>query len=139
MSTTKIAVTEALEKIALDDLLHVGGFKGGARRAVVFYLDRGTGGMASLLWWIQAWKFIGLNRMEEGFDIVIMAHPGAVENIPEECQEIGEDFLPRYGEAGECIYKQYILVRMRYSSKSRSNSFCTPQAFPTETRPMTTI
>ena len=50
MSTTKVAVTEALEKIALDDLLHVGGFKGGARRAVGFYLDRGTGGsLASLL------------------------------------------------------------------------------------------
>ena len=108
MSTTKIAVTEALEKIALDDLLHVGGFKGGARRAVVFYLDRGTGGMASLLWWIQALKFIGLNRMEEGFDIVIMAHPEAVKIIPEECEEISQDFAPKYGEAGECIYKPYI-------------------------------
>ena len=108
MSTTKIAVTEALEKIALDNLLHVGGFKGDKRRAVVFYLDRGTGGMASLLWWMQAWKFIGLNRMEEGFDIVIMAHPEAVKIIPDECSEIGEDFLPKYGEAGECIYKPYI-------------------------------
>ena len=46
--------------------------------------------------------------MEGGFDIVIMAHPEAVKIIPEECTEISEDFLPKYGEAGECIYKPYI-------------------------------
>ena len=108
LSYTKTSVTEALEEIALDDLLHAGGFRGEKRRAVVLYLDRGTSGLASLQWWILAWEFIGLNDKEEGFDIVIMAHPEAIANIPSKCLEIGKDFVPSYGEAGQCIYKLYI-------------------------------
>ena len=108
LSSTKISVTAALEEIALDDLLHAGGYRGEKRRAVVFYLDRGTSGLASLLWWIQAWEFIGLSDKEEEFDIVIMVHPEAVPNIPTKCSEISKDFVPSYGEAGQCIYKPYI-------------------------------
>ena len=108
LSLTKPTVDKALEEIAQDDLLHVGGFKGERRRGVVFYLDRGEAGMASLLWWLQAWEFIGLNTAEEGFDIVIMAHPEAARNIPDQCEEIDENFVPSYGEAGQCVYKPYI-------------------------------
>ena len=108
LSSTKISVTKALEEISLDDLLHVGGFRGEKRRAVVFYLDRGTAGLASLHWWILAWEFIGLNDKEEGFDIVILAHPESIPEIPMKCFEIGKDFVPSYGKSGQCIYKPYI-------------------------------
>ena len=110
LSLTKPVVTTALEEIALDDLLHVGGVQGEEkrRRAVVFYLDKGVGGVASLLWWLHAWEFIGLDRAEEGFDIVMMAHPEAVPNIPAQCAEVGRDFVPKYGQPGECLYKPYI-------------------------------
>ncbi|XP_023347016.1 uncharacterized protein LOC111715856 isoform X1 [Eurytemora carolleeae] len=40
------------------------------RRAVVFYLDKGTGFLAYLNWWILAWKLLGLNSEKERFDIV---------------------------------------------------------------------
>jgi len=113
LSLTKPTVDKALEEIAQDDLLHVGGFKGERRRGVVFYLDRGEAGMASLLWWLQAWEFIGLNTAEEGFDIVIMAHPEAARNIPDQCEEIDENFVPSYGEAGQCVYKPYIGISYR--------------------------
>ena len=139
LSSTMIYVTEALEEVALDDLLHAGGYRGEKRRAVVFYLDRGTSGFASLLWWIQAWEFIGLNDKEEGFDIVIMAHPEAVPNIPTKCSEIGKDFVPSYGEAGQCIYKPYIGKKLVGILKCEKSNNFTCQESPTVTRPMTTI
>ena len=108
LSFTKPTVMKALEEIAQDDLLYIRGFKGERRRGVVFYLDRGEAGLASLLWWLQAWEFIGLNTAEEGFDIIIMAHPEAVRNIPDKCAEIDQNFVPKYGGDGECVYKPYI-------------------------------
>ncbi len=32
----------------------------GTRRAVVFYVDKGTGFLAYLTWWLYTWKTIGL-------------------------------------------------------------------------------
>ena len=138
MSSTMIYVTEALEEIALDDLLHAGGYRGEKRRAVVFYLDRGTSGLASLLWWIQAWEFIGLTAKEEGFDIVIMAHPEAVPNIPTKCSEIDKDFVASFGEAGQCIFKPY-MGRKYLESATLEKYLFNCQESPTVTRPMTTI
>ena len=106
--TDKETVTKALEEIDGDDLLHAGGFKGEARRAAVFYVDRGKGAISNVKWWIYTWKFIGLNVAEEGFDLVMMVHPAAIENLPVECKEVSEDFTPSYGEAGECLYKPYV-------------------------------
>ena len=104
----KVILTKVLEEIDENDIMHVGGFRGERRRAAVFYLDRGVGAIASVKWWIHTWQFIGLNVSEEAFDIVIMAHPQAVKNIPEECKEVGEDFVPSYGQPGECLYKVYV-------------------------------
>jgi hypothetical protein len=33
----------------------------GARRAVVFYVDEGSGFLKYLTWWLYAWNAIGLN------------------------------------------------------------------------------
>ena len=89
-------------------MMDVGGWRGERRRAAVFYLDRGGSAVASVKWWIYTWRFIGLDVSEEAFDIVIMAHPQAVKNIPEECKEVGEDYVPSYGQPGECLYKVYV-------------------------------
>jgi hypothetical protein len=108
LSSNKVVVTKALEEIDQDDLLHMGGFRGERRRAAVFYMDWGKGAIANIKWWIYTWRFIGLNISEEAFDIVIMAHPEAVRNIPEDCKEVEEDFIPNYGQPGECVYKVYV-------------------------------
>ena len=104
----KAIAVKALEEIDNDNLMQVSEFKGGERRAAVFYVDQGQRPMENVNWWIHAWRFIGLNDAEEGFDLVMMVHPLAIENLPKECREITEDFLPNFGEEGECLYKPYI-------------------------------
>ena len=64
--------------------------------------------MANVNWWIYTWKFIGLNAAEEAFDLVMMIHPHAIENLPKECKEVTTEFQPNFGEAGECLYKPYV-------------------------------
>ena len=32
-------------------------------------------GLQQLLWWLQAWRLIGLDSPEEAFDVVVMVHP----------------------------------------------------------------
>ena len=104
----KVTVMKALAEIDEDDLIHVGGFKGEDRRAAVFYVDKGKGAIANVNWWIYSWKFIGLNVAKEAFDLVMMVHPAAVQNLPPECKEVTEGFHPNFGQAGECLYKPYI-------------------------------
>ena len=108
LSSYKVLVTKALTEIDEDDMIHLGGFRGQRRRAAVFYMDRGPGAIPSIKWWLYTWKFIGLNVSEEAFDIVIMAHPEAVMNIPEECKEVEANHVPNYGQPGECLYKVYV-------------------------------
>ena len=108
LAVNKVTVVKALAEIDEDDLMHVGGFKGENRRAAVFYVDKGKGAIASVKWWIYSWKFIGLNTAEEAFDLVMMTHPLAIENLPEECKEVKEGFHPNYRQPGECLYKAYI-------------------------------
>ena len=108
LSSYKVLVTKALTEIDEDDMIHLGGFRGKRRRAAVFYMDRGKGAIPSIKWWLYTWKFIGLNVSEEAFDIVIMAHPEAVRNIPEECKEVEANHIPNYGQPGECLYKVYV-------------------------------
>ena len=104
----KAIAVKALEEIDNDNLMQVSEFKGRERRAAVFYVDQGQRPMENVIWWIHAWRFIGLNDAEEAFDLVMMVHPLAIENLPKECREITEDFLPNFGEEGECLYKPYI-------------------------------
>ena len=108
LAENKVTVIKALAEIDEDDLMYVGGFKGEARRAAVFYVDKGKGAIANVKWWIYSWKFIGLNVVEEAFDLVMMVHPAAIENLPIECKEVTEGFHPNFGKAGECLYKPYI-------------------------------
>ena len=104
----KKTVVKALGEIDEDDLIHARGFRGEKRRAAVFYVDKGKGGIAYVRWWIYSWRFIGLDTAIEAFDLIFMIHPAAIENLPEECQEVTEVFHPKYGQAGECLYKPYI-------------------------------
>ena len=108
LSINKIVVTKTLEEIDQEDFTNVEGVKGKRRRAAVFYLDKGVEAIASVMWWIYTWRFIGLNASEEAFDIVIMAHPEAIRNIPEDCKEVKKDYVPNYGKPGECLYREYI-------------------------------
>ena len=101
-------VKKALAEIDEDDIMNRGGFKGGKRRAAVFYVDRGKGAITNVRWWIYTWKFVGLNAAEEEFDLILMVHPEAIENLPEECKEVSEKFEPSYGKEGECLYKPYL-------------------------------
>ena len=108
LAVDKVTVMKALEEIDEDDLINAGGFKGDSRRAAVFYVDKGKGAIANVNWWIYTWKFIGLNLAKEAFDLVMMVHPAAIENLPAECKEVTENFGPNFGEEGECLYKPYV-------------------------------
>jgi len=112
----KVTVVKALAEIDEDDLIHARGFKGEKRRAAVFYVDKGKGGIANVRWWIYSWRFIGLNTAEEAFDLILMIHPAAIENLPKECEEVTEVFHPMYGQAGQCFYKPYIGISYRDKS-----------------------
>ena len=74
----------------------------------MFYVDKGMGAVAYVKWWIFAWKFFGSNSANEAFDLVMMVHPAAIEHIPLECKEVMDDFNPKYGQEGECLYRPYI-------------------------------
>ena len=106
--SNKVTVVKALAEIDEDDLIHVRGFKGEKRRAAVFYVDKGKGAISYVRWWVYSWRFIGLDTAEEAFDLVMMVHPLAIENLPEDCKEVTEGFHPNYGNPGECLYKPYI-------------------------------
>ena len=88
LTAGKVIASKAIEEIDMDDLMQAGEFKGGERRVAVFYVDQGQGTMANVNWWIYTWKFIGLNATEEAFDLVMMIHPHAIENLPKECKEV---------------------------------------------------
>ena len=58
------------------------GRQSGHRRAAVLYVDRGSGFLPYISWWLHAWKLSGLNTSSEMFDLVIFTHPesGRVED-----------------------------------------------------------
>jgi hypothetical protein len=108
LTVGKVIASKAIEEIDMDNQIQAEGFKGDNRRAAVFYVDQGQGAMANVNWWVYTWKFIGLNAAEEAFDLVMMIHPRAIENLPTECKEVTTAFHPNFGEAGECLYKPYV-------------------------------
>ena len=91
-------VRKAVKEIEADDLLHqhdnktVTTGQRGRRRAAVFYVDRGAGGLAHVNWWLYTWRFLGLARAEQGLDLVMMTHPATVARMPPECVRVEEDF-----------------------------------------------
>jgi len=109
-------VIKALAEIDEDDFLNQDKIIEEKRRAAVFYVDKGESSMSSVRWWIYTWRFIGLDAAEEGFDLVMMVHPKAVRDLPEECREIQSEFSPSYGQPGECLYKPYIGIAYRDKS-----------------------
>ena len=117
LAATKKPVSDALDWIQRDKLLHLLEDGGGrVRRAVVLYLDQGSSGLQQLHWWIKAWTFIGLDQTDQAFDVVVMAHPKMVEKVSKMCTRIAENFSPRHSGPGRCLYKPYIGVANRDSA-----------------------
>ena len=48
----------------------------------MLYVDRGSGFLPYISWWLHAWKLSGLNTSSERFDLVLFTHPesGRVED-----------------------------------------------------------
>jgi len=111
-------VRQALEEIDMDMALHEYDkeVEGQRRRAAVFYVDRGTSGLAMVKWWLYTWRWIGLNTTEQGFDLVMMTHPAMVDKLPKECIKVEEDFKVNYTSPGQCLYKPYLGVAYRDKS-----------------------
>ena len=79
----------------------------GHRRAAVFYVDRGTGFLPYIAWWLHAWKLTGLNSSAEMFDLVLFSHPESVVSLPAECREMREED-PELRGGGRCLYRALV-------------------------------
>ena len=71
MKREKVVVAKTLEEIDMDIALHEFDKTNNdnRRRAAVFYVDKGEGGLKMIKWWIYTWKFIGLDAAEQGYHI----------------------------------------------------------------------
>ena len=118
LATEKKVVTKAVEEVDIDNSLHEFDKKGaeGRRRAAVFYLDKGKGGITMVNWWIFTWRFIGLDTAEEGFDLVFMTHPANVENLPSDCELVTDRFTVSVSSPGRCLYRPYLGIAYRDKS-----------------------
>ena len=76
-------------------------------------MDTGQAGLQQLNWWLEAWKFIGLDEEDEAFDVVLMVHPEAVPSLPAECKRIEEGFTAKHAGKGACIYHPYMGISYR--------------------------
>ena len=95
-----------------EELLHSADPAGGrGRRAAVFYLDRGSSGLAQVRWWLHAWRHIGLDSEEEQFDLVLLSHPAAIASLPGDCRRVEDTTLPT--GPGLCRYKPYVGIAYR--------------------------
>ena len=119
LAAERPGVRRAVEEVELDNLLHQhdrleeGGRR---RRAAVFYLDKVSSGLAMLRWWLAAWRLIGLDRAEEGFDLVFMTHPANVANLPSDCHLVTDSFSLNYTAPGQCLYRPYLGIAYRDKS-----------------------
>ena len=120
LAAERPGVRRAVEEVELDDFLHQhdrleeGGRR--RRRAAVFYLDNLSSGLAMLKWWLAAWRLIGLDRAEEGFDLVFMTHPANVANLPSDCHLVTDSFSLNYTAPGQCLYRPYLGIAYRDKS-----------------------
>ena len=118
LDTERAGVRAAVAEVEVDTMLHEFDTADPARRrrAAVFYLDRGSGGLDMVRWWIYTWRFIGLDTAEQGFDLVMLTHPASVAKLPAECGLVEEGFRLNYTAAGRCLYKPYLGVAHRDKS-----------------------
>ena len=84
-----------------------------SRRAVVFYVDRGTGFLDSLRWWIFTWRAIGLDSARAAFDIVVMVHPASVALLPAACRPAPPGWDPRAPGPGRCLWRELVPLSER--------------------------
>ena len=99
-------VSKTLLEIEEDDILHqfdnmtarVSGSE--RRRAAVFYVDTGDSVMDYVRWWIYTWTEIGLDSVDEAFDIVMMTHPAMVSKLPSHCKLITSDWKLNFSLPG---------------------------------------
>ena len=113
MKLAKIEVDRVLKEI--DEYNRTGAFEKdvGTRRAVVFYVDKGSGFLAYLKWWMFTWKKIGLDEKEEAFDIILLTHPKSISQLPKGCKKIEESFDPESPGPGQCLYKELLPISER--------------------------
>ena len=107
-------LTAALAELQHAELLHSADpavTPHSGRRAAVFYLDRGTSGLANLRWWIHAWRDIGLDSEVEKFDLVLLVHPAVIIDLPTDCKLVDGTALPT--GPGLCRYKPYVGIAYR--------------------------
>ena len=111
-------VRRAVEEVDMDNLLHENDkpHPDMRRRAAVFYLDKGSSGMAMVKWWMTAWRFIGLDSAEQGFDLVFMTHPANVGNLPEDCHLVTDGYKINFTSPGQCLFKPYLGIAYRDKS-----------------------
>ncbi|XP_023336579.1 uncharacterized protein LOC111707669 isoform X2 [Eurytemora carolleeae] len=94
------------------------------RRAAVFYLDKGTGPLAFVNWWLLAWKLLGLNSKKERFDIVLFTHPDSIPHLPKECKEYRDNVKDLKG-VGKCLFVP--LYGISYRDNNRYDSYVNSQ------------
>jgi hypothetical protein len=85
----------------------------GTRRAVVFYVDRGSGFLDSLRWWLFTWQAIELDSARAAFDIVLMVHPASVALLPAACQPPPPGWEPRAPGPGRCLWRELVPLSER--------------------------
>ena len=110
-----VEVKKAVEEVDIDDLLHEFDKKNPEkkRRAAVFYVDRGDTGLDMVKWWIYTWKFIGLDSINQGFDLLMMTHPASISKLPPDCVLVPENYHINYSSPGQCLYKPYLGIAYR--------------------------
>jgi len=113
LESAKKEVDVVLEEIKRsEDNGDYGKFEGN-RRAVVFFVDKGSGFLAYLSWWIFAWRKISLDSEKESFDIVLMTHPDSIKKLPKECKEVPQDYDPKSAGPGQCLYRELVPISER--------------------------
>merc|ERR1719483_168253 len=113
MKLAKIEVDKVLEEIAEYNKTGAFDIVTGTRRAVVFYVDKGSGFLAYLTWWLFTWRKIGLNTEKEAFDIILLTHPTSINKLPKECKKIDAQFDPKAPGPGQCLFKELLPISER--------------------------
>ena len=66
----------------------------------MFYVDTGDSVMDYVRWWIYTWTEIGLDSVDEAFDIAMMTHPAMVSKLPSLCKLITSDWKLNFSLPG---------------------------------------
>ena len=55
----------------------------------------------------------GLDTVAQGFDLVMLTHPAAVDKLPSDCVPVEDNFKINFTSPGLCLYKPYLGVAYR--------------------------